>query len=162
MDTSPAFQYLTQRNIPFRIFRHLAPVDSIQQAASERDQTTDQVVRSILFRISQTEFLMILVSGPRQVPWKLIRNRLGTNHVTMASDEEVLAQTGYRVGSVSPFGLPHPIRIWVDSKIANFDEISLGSGIRGTAIILRSQDLIQSLDQPEWIDLDQEINLGSK
>jgi prolyl-tRNA editing enzyme YbaK/EbsC (Cys-tRNA(Pro) deacylase) len=73
----------------------------------------------------------------------------------MASEEEVLAQTGYVRGSVSPFGLPEPanpahrLRILVDESIFREEEISLGSGVRNTAVILSTADLRRALPEVE-------------
>jgi prolyl-tRNA editing enzyme YbaK/EbsC (Cys-tRNA(Pro) deacylase) len=67
----------------------------------------------------------------------------------MASREEVLQVTGYELGAVSPFGLSTPVRILVDESVLTEDEISLGSGKRGSTIILRSADLMRALLNPE-------------
>jgi Cys-tRNA(Pro)/Cys-tRNA(Cys) deacylase len=91
-------------NIPHRVFVHPGPVDSLEQAARERGQRPEQVVRSILFRTAEDEYLMALVAGPAQISWKALRAFLGQSRLTMANEQEVLAVTGYPIGAVSPFG----------------------------------------------------------
>jgi len=49
------------------------PVHTLEQAAIERGQRPEQVVRSILFRLSSDEFFMVLIAGQRQISWKAIR-----------------------------------------------------------------------------------------
>ena len=71
----------------------------------------------------------------------------------MASEEEVLAVTGYRIGSVSPFGLPRQLRNLVDPGVLAEEEVSLGSGVRGVAIIIKSADLMRGLKDPEVVSL---------
>jgi prolyl-tRNA editing enzyme YbaK/EbsC (Cys-tRNA(Pro) deacylase) len=71
----------------------------------------------------------------------------------MATEEEVLAVTGYRVGTVTPFGLPRPLRVLVDARVLKEAEVSIGSGIRNTAIILSSADLRRALGKVEIADL---------
>ncbi len=88
---------------------------------------------------------MVLVAGPQQVSWPALRAYLGQTRLTMASEAEVLAVTGYRVGAVSPFGLPGPIRILADESVFLSNEISIGSGERGVAILLKSADLQKSI-----------------
>lgn len=73
--------------------------------------------------------------------------------MTMATEEEVLAVTGYRIGAVSPLGLPNPLRVLVDESVLREEEISIGSGIRNTAIILKSADLQQALKNIEILSL---------
>jgi len=67
----------------------------------------------------------------------------------MASEEEVLSVTGYPRGAVAPFGLTQPVKIIVDQSVLEQHVISMGSGIRGTAIILKSVDLIHALGDCE-------------
>ena len=54
----------------------------------------------------------------------------------MATEEEVLEVTGYRIGTVSPFGLRNPVRMLIDASVLREEEVSIGSGVRSMAIIL--------------------------
>jgi Cys-tRNA(Pro)/Cys-tRNA(Cys) deacylase len=141
---------LESKGIPFRTFKHPGPVESLRQAARERGQQPGQVIRSILFRISQDEFVMVLVAGSRQVDWRTLRKHIGQSRLTMASKEEVLEETGYPIGAVSPFGLPKPTRILVDQSVfEQHGEISIGAGERGTTVILKARDLKLALGDVE-------------
>ena len=152
---TPVTRELQARGISFRIFQHTRQIHSLEQAAEERGQRPHQVVRSILFRLAADQFVMVLAAGPDQISWPALRQHLGVSRLSMASEEEVLLQTGYVRGSVSPFGLPepidtaHPIRILIDESIFQEDEISLGSGVRNTTVILRTVDLRQALPGAE-------------
>jgi Cys-tRNA(Pro) deacylase len=137
---------LTTKKIPYKVFQHPGPIRSLEQAAQERDQSPEQVVRSILFRLSQGEYMMVLVAGPGRIAWSALRKYLGRSRLTMATEEEVLRISGYQLGAVSPFGLPRPIRILVDKSILKQQEVSVGSGKRGLAVIMDSADLLLALD----------------
>jgi prolyl-tRNA editing enzyme YbaK/EbsC (Cys-tRNA(Pro) deacylase) len=81
----------------------------------------------------------------------------------MASRDEVLERTGYLPGAVSPFGLPKPMRLLVDEKVFIPEEVSLGSGIRNTTVILRSDDLRRALGEAEvgcFVECDEEDDHG--
>ncbi len=149
MSPSPASHTLSTLNVPHREFTHPGPVDSLEQAAEERGQTPDQVVRSILFRLGEGEYTMVLVAGRRQISWKALRNFFGQSRLTTATPEEVLQVTGYAIGAVSPFGLPKPLRILLDKSVLNQDEVSIGSGVRGTTIFIQTPDLQRALDKAE-------------
>jgi Cys-tRNA(Pro) deacylase len=149
LDPTPVTLDLDAKQIPYRLFRHPGPVHSLEQAAQERGQRPEQVVRSLVFRLTQDQFVMVLVAGPQQVSWPALRRSLGQSRLTMASEEEVLRVTGYPLGAVSPFGLPSPMRILVDQSILAEEEISIGSGVRYTTVILRSADLLNALEEVE-------------
>jgi Cys-tRNA(Pro) deacylase len=140
----------------YRLFTHPGPVKSLEQAALERGQRPEQVVRSLLFRLSGDQFIMVLAAGRRQVNWKSLRHYLGQTRMTTATEEEVIAMTGYARGAVSPFGLPQPVRILVDRSVLEPEEISIGSGVRGTTIIMKSADLMKALGEVEIGDFIEE------
>ena len=146
---TPVTAALDAQQIPYRFFRHPGQVHSLEQAAAERGQLPEQVVRSIVFRLSEGDFLMVLMAGPKQISWPALRSYLGLSRLTMATPEEVLAATGYQTGSVSPFGLPGPMRVIVDESVTNQNEVSIGSGLRNTTIILRKDDLMRALGDVE-------------
>lgn len=151
--TSRAIEYLKDRKIAYTLFTHPGPVSSLEQAARERGQQNGQVIRSILFRLHDDHFHMALVSGPRQVDWRKLRKHLATNRITMATPEEVIRVTGYRIGTVNPFGLPQSLPFLVDPRIKNFEYVSFGSGIPGVAIILKSDLALDAIAPFDWVEL---------
>ena len=153
METPPVSLALEKLNIPHQIFRHETPVDSFEKAASDRGQRPSQIVRTILFRVSEDEFALALVAGPGQISWKLLRKLLGKSRITMAAEEEVLAVTGYRPGTVGPFGLLKPVRMLVEAGLLKEKEVSIGSGMRDTAVIIKSADLLKALGDAEVVEL---------
>jgi Cys-tRNA(Pro) deacylase len=161
-ESTPVTRALDALNIPYRFFRHPGQVHSLEQAARERAQRPEQVVRSIVFRLAQDQFVMVLIAGPMQVSWPALRSYLGQSRLTMASEEEVLAATGYPLGAVSPLGTPRPMRILVDQNVLAEEEISLGSGLRNRTVILRSADLLNALGNFEVGSFGQEPHNGPK
>ncbi len=149
----PASIALEKLNIPHQIFIHEKPVTSFEQAASDRNQRPEQIVRSILFQIRPDEFLMVLMAGPAQIDWRKLRQLVKRSRIRMATEAEVLEVTGYRVGTVSPFGLKNPVTVLIDTSVLKEEEISIGSGVRNMAIILKSEDLRRALGDAEIVSL---------
>lgn len=141
----PVSLALTALNIPHRVFQHAQPVHSLEQAAQERGQRPEQVVRTILFRLGPDQYAMVLMAGPDQISWKALRQHFGQSRLTMATPEEVVAVTGYQIGAVAPFGLPKLLPVLIDESVAAQTEVSIGSGIRGTTVILQVADLLRAL-----------------
>jgi Cys-tRNA(Pro) deacylase len=147
--SSPVTRFLDARQIDYRVFIHPGPVRSLEQAAQERNQRPEQVVRSIVFRLNEAQFIMVLVAGEQQISWPALRAYLGVSRMSMASQEDVLEHTHYPTGAVSPFGLPQPLRILVDESVFQQEEISIGSGVRHTTVILSSHELRRALGEFE-------------
>ena len=147
--STPVTRYLDDQHIPYRFFKHPGEVHSMEQAARERGQRTDQIIRSIVFRLSRGGFVIVLIAGEKQVSWKALRRHLGTSRISMATADEVLQVTGYPLGAVSPFGINPPMRILMDIGILAEDEISVGSGVRSTTVIMQRDDFICALGAVE-------------
>jgi Cys-tRNA(Pro)/Cys-tRNA(Cys) deacylase len=149
----PASLALEKLNVPHEVFQHKMPLHSFEQAAADRKQRPEQIVRSILFQIRAGEFLMVLMAGREQVDWRKLRQLVGRSRIRMATVEVVLEVTGYRVGTVSPFGLKNPVKVLIDESVLREEEVSTGSGVRQMAIILKSADLRRALGDAEVVSL---------
>jgi prolyl-tRNA editing enzyme YbaK/EbsC (Cys-tRNA(Pro) deacylase) len=90
LESTPVTLALDAQNIHYNIFRHPGQVRSLEQAAEERDQRPEQIVRSIVFRLSKDEFVMVLMAGPQQISWSKLRKFLGQSRITMASKRSSL------------------------------------------------------------------------
>lgn len=151
IESTPVTRALDALQIPFRVFQHPGPVESLEQAARERGQEPDQVIRSIVFRVTLNEYVMVLMAGAQQISWQALRKYLGVSRVTMAKEGELRAVTGYEIGAVSPFGMAHPMRVLADAGIFVPNEISIGSGVRGITVILSAADLKRALGTVEIV-----------
>jgi Cys-tRNA(Pro) deacylase len=145
----PAAVWLNENNIPFKLYVHDGPIRSIEQAAAERNQDISQVVRSILFRLNEGEYAIVLAAGKQQISWKALRTHFGMSRLTMASPEEVYKVTGYKIGTVSPFGLKTKVPMLADENVFAQPAVSMGSGVSGTAILMKRKDLKKALGEIE-------------
>lgn len=148
-DATPVSRELAARGIEHRVLKHEGPLRSLEQAAAERGQRPEQVVRSIVFRTAAGEFVMVLAAGPAQIAWPALRAHLGQSRLTTATEGELLNVTGYTRGAVAPFGLPQPMRVLVDRAVLAEEVISMGSGVQGITVVLRSLDLMVALPNAE-------------
>jgi Cys-tRNA(Pro) deacylase len=151
----PASLALADLGIEHRLFLHEGTVSSFEQAARERGQRPAQIVRSILFQVRSGEFVMVLMAGPAQVDWRKLRQIVKRSRVRMATEDEVLDFTGYRIGTVSPIGMKNQARVLIDASVLREQEVSIGSGVRNTAIILKSADLRRALNGAEIVSVEE-------
>jgi prolyl-tRNA editing enzyme YbaK/EbsC (Cys-tRNA(Pro) deacylase) len=148
MDKPPASIALDQLGIPHRVFLHDQPVNSFEEAATQRGQRPSQIVRSILFQVRDGEFVL------RQI--------VKRSRVRMATEEEVFEVTGYRIGTVSPFGVQNQARVMIDPSVLSEEEISIGSGVRNMAIIMKSEDVHKALADAEVVSLAEDDSVTSE
>jgi prolyl-tRNA editing enzyme YbaK/EbsC (Cys-tRNA(Pro) deacylase) len=152
MPSTPVTQALEAMGVSHRLHLHATPVRSLEQAARERGLAPGQIVRSLVFRLEDGGFILMLVAGPAQVSWPRLRRLLGVSRITTATPEEVLDVTGFEPGAVSPYGLRREIRILADRSLLAHDTLSIGAGIRHAGVLLSRDDLVRSLTL-EWVDV---------
>jgi Cys-tRNA(Pro)/Cys-tRNA(Cys) deacylase len=149
--SSAAIEHVERLGLAFRLHRHDHALTGLAQAAEERGLSPDQIVRSLVFRLAQDRFVVVLMPGPGPVAWPKLRRFLNVSRLTTASAGEVLAATGYRPGTVSPFGLPPGLPILADRRLLSLQVISVGAGIPNAGLILAGKDLAASLN-PQFGD----------
>jgi Ala-tRNA(Pro) deacylase len=143
---TPVTRRLSELGIEHSLHIHEKPLRSLEQAAVERGLRNEQIVRSLLFRLEEKLYILVLVAGPGKVSWSKLRKAVGVRRLTTADDIEVHEITGFTPGAVSPIGLKLPLRILVDRGLEDQEILSIGAGIRNAGVILRRDDLLGAIE----------------
>ena len=130
-------------SIPHEVVRH-GPVDSLEAAAAARGLTPRQVLKTLVVRRSEDDYLFVLVPGDRAISWPKLRRHLDVNRMTMPDPTEAKAVTGYERGTITPFGSLHQWPVIADSTLS--ETVSIGGGARGVSLTADRDDLIGALN----------------
>lgn len=65
-----------------------------------------------------------------------VRRRLGARKVSFAPSERAVGESGMEYGGITPIGLPSPWPLLVDAAVAAQPAVVIGSGIRGSKLVL--------------------------
>jgi Cys-tRNA(Pro)/Cys-tRNA(Cys) deacylase len=139
-EDAPGVRALRQREIAHRII-HPGHVTSVEEAAAACGVGTDQVVKTLVVRRGEGDYVLVLVPGSRSLSWPKLRTLLGVNRISLPDADEALAATGYARGTISPLGLDLPVV--ADERIAG-QEITLGTGQRDTVVALDADAVIDA------------------
>ena len=85
------------------------------------------IVKSLLFKTS-TDFILCLVAGDKRCSLNKLKKITNIKDISMASPEEVKAQTGYTIGGVSPVGHINKIEILIDNSLERFIYLYAAAG----------------------------------
>ena len=66
----------------------------------------------------------------------LARRTLGARKASFAPMDAAVAETGMEHGGITPLGLPPGWRLLVDAAVAAADAVVVGSGIRGSKLLV--------------------------
>ena len=118
-------------------------VGSVEEAAAARGVPVDRVIKTIVVRRGEGDHLMVLVPGDRVIDWAKLRRVCGVSRMSLASAEEAWAATGYRAGTITPFGSSSVLPVIADVSMGGL--ASIGGGAPGVAINVDAEELIALL-----------------
>lgn len=130
--------------IDFTITEH-GPVKSLVEAAAARGVDPSGIVKSMVVRRGEGDYLFVLVPGDKQISWPKFRKFLGVSRVAMPDAADALAVTGYERGTITPFGSLTPCPVIADAAIVG-TTVSIGAGAHGVAATVAADAMIQALN----------------
>ena len=133
---------LAAAGIEHVIVRH-GPVRSLQEAADARGVTTDRVIKTLVVRRGEDDYVFVLVPGDRQISWPKLRALLAVNRLSMPDADTARAVTGYERGTITPFG---SLTAWpVVADVGVSGAVSIGAGAHGVSATVSADDMIRAL-----------------
>lgn len=102
-----------------------------------------QIVKSLVFKGSQSQRpVLVITSGANRVNEKAIEQNLAES-VKMADPEFVRETTGFAIGGVPPVGHRHPLKIFIDEDLLQYEEIWAAAGTPHAVFKLTPEELIK-------------------
>jgi Cys-tRNA(Pro)/Cys-tRNA(Cys) deacylase len=120
------------------------PVGSLEEAAAARGVEPRDIVKTIVVRRGEGDFLFVLVPGDREISWPKLRAHLGVNRLSMPDKDTARDVTGYVRGTITPFGSTTAWPVVADATVAG-RTISIGAGAHGVAATAYGDDVIRAL-----------------
>lgn len=143
MSEARAIAAVEAAGIAYEVTRH-GPVGSLAEAAAARGVEPSQLVKSLVVRRADDDFMFVLVPGDRTISWPKLRRLLGVSRVSMPDAAIALHATGYERGTITPFGSLRAWPVIVDERVSG--TISVGGGAHGVGIQVDTGDLVAALE----------------
>jgi Cys-tRNA(Pro)/Cys-tRNA(Cys) deacylase len=143
MGEQAALTALDEFGLTYRAIRH-GPVRSLAEAAVARGVAPAAVVKTLVVRRGDDDYLFVLVPGDRAISWPKLRAAVGERRLSMPDAEQAREATGYERGTITPFGSARAWPVFADERIAG--EITLGGGAHGVAVALDAAAALKALD----------------
>ena len=116
-------------------------VTTAQLAADALGVEVGQIANSLVFMLDD-EPILVLTSGAHRVDTVWLGDELG-GVIRRASKDDVKAATGQVIGGVAPVGHPSPVRTFVDTDLARYDEIWAAAGHAKTVFPTTFDELVR-------------------
>ena len=160
MGSERAEAALEASGIEYTITRH-GPVSSLEEAAAARGVDPSRVLKTIVVRRAEDDYLFVLVPGDRQISWPKLRALLGVSRLSMPDKDVARDVTGYERGTITPFGATQAWPVVADLRVVarpggddvdvagdgegGLEAVSIGAGAHGVAATVDGEDLVRAL-----------------
>lgn len=135
---------LRESGLTHRIVRH-PPVNSLEEAAAARGVEPAAVIKTIVVRRADDDYVFVLVPGDRTIAWPKLRTLLGVNRLSMPDAGTARDVTGYERGTITPFGSTRAWPVIADERVLA-RTVSIGAGAFGVSATVDGDDLVKTLD----------------
>ncbi|TPG16944.1 aminoacyl-tRNA deacylase [Pedococcus bigeumensis] len=135
---------LHSSGIEHTITRH-GRVGSLEEAAAARGVEPSDIIKTLVVRRGEGDYLFVLVPGGREISWPKLRALLGVNRMSMPDAATAKEVTGYERGTITPFGSLTAWPVVADATVSG-RLISIGAGAHGVAATAEADDVVRVLD----------------
>jgi Cys-tRNA(Pro) deacylase len=120
---------------------HPGHVTSLIEVAQACAVSVDDVVKTLVIRRAEDDFVLAMIPGIRTLSWKKLRTLMGVKRISLPDTDTAQQVTGYARGTITPLGLELPVV--ADERIVG-RMITLGTGQHGTVVAARADDVISA------------------
>jgi Cys-tRNA(Pro)/Cys-tRNA(Cys) deacylase len=144
MIDTPALRALEGSGLDFHVVQ-TKPASSAEESAELQGIPLGSLLRTIVVRREEDDYLFVLVPGGRRFDWPKLREQLGVRRLSMPDADEAKAVTGYERGAITPFGASRAWPVLLDAAALEPDTVAIGGGARGVNLHLSPGDLVDRL-----------------
>lgn len=147
MSEQRAIEALEAAGLDFTLTRH-GRVSSLAEAAEARGVQPRDLIKTLVVRRADDDFLFVLVPGDREISWPKLRSLLGVSRMSMPDKDVAKQATGYERGTITPFGSTTAWPVVADASLGGEPDrmISLGAGAHGVAVTVNAEAAIAALE----------------
>jgi len=119
-------------------------VGSLEEAANLRGVAASAVIKTMVVRRGDDNYVFVLVPGDRVIDWPKLRTHLGVRRLSMPDANDAFSVTGYQRGTITPFAAAHTLPVIADQRIAS-GIVSIGAGAPGNSLTMDGADIVRVL-----------------
>ncbi|MEA2516284.1 MAG: Cys-tRNA(Pro)/Cys-tRNA(Cys) deacylase [Actinomycetota bacterium] len=145
MTDTPALEALEGSGLAFEVLR-TERATSAEESAKFQGIELHQLLRTIVIRRGENDYLFVLVPGGRNIDWGKLRKHLAVSRLSLPEKEEATEATGYERGAITPFGSTKAWPVIADASIDKEAKVAIGGGAHGVNLHINAGELITHLN----------------
>lgn len=142
--------FMAQHAPDIAIIEQAASTATVAEAAETLGVLPGQIAKTLSVRVGDA-VMLIVTRGDARLDNRKTKEALGGRPRMLAADE-VETLTGHPVGGICPFGLAHPLPVYCDLSLRDFELVYPAAGSR-TASVKMTPERIAELTGARWVDV---------
>lgn len=144
MEETPAIRAIESSGTPHAVVR-TEQANSADESASMQGIPLGALLRTIVVRRGDEDYLFVLVPAGRRFDWPKLRAHLGVSRLSLPDADEAQRATGYVRYTITPFGSTTAWPVLADASILEQPIVAIGGGARGVNLHLTPAVLVAAL-----------------
>lgn len=141
---TPAIAAVTELGLDASVVR-TERAGSAAESAELQGIELGALLRTIVVRRGEDDYLFVLVPADRRFDWGKLRGHLGVRRLTLPDADEARRVTGYERYTITPFGATRAWPVVLDASATGFTRVSVGGGAFGVNLHMAPTDLVRTL-----------------
>jgi Cys-tRNA(Pro)/Cys-tRNA(Cys) deacylase len=142
---TPALIAVHELGVEHRVIR-TEMANSAEESAAMQGIPLGALLRTIVVRRGEDDYLFVLVPAGRRFDWPKLRAHLAVSRLSLPDADEAQRVTGYVRYTITPFGSTRAWPVIADASLINQPVVAIGGGARGVNLHLTPDDLVRVLD----------------
>ena len=143
-ETTPALDAIGATGVVHRVVR-TGQANSAEESAELQGIPLGALLRTIVVRRGEDDYLFVLVPAGRRFDWPKLRGHLGVTRMSLPDADEAQRVTGYVRYTITPFGSTRAWPVIADASVVAQPVVAIGGGARGVNLHLAPDDLVRVL-----------------
>ena len=144
-EATPALDAVAAMGVAHRVVR-TGQANSAEESAELQGIPLGALLRTIVVRRGEDDYLFVLVPAGRRFDWPKLRGHLGVSRMSLPDADEAFRVTGYVRYTITPFGSTRAWPVIADASLMEQPVVAIGGGARGVNLHLAPADLVRALD----------------
>ena len=141
---TPALVAVRELGVEHRVVR-TEMANSAEESAQMQGIPLPALLRTIVVRRGDDDYLFVLVPAGRRFDWPKLRGHLGVTRLSLPDADEAQRVTGYVRYTITPFGSTRAWPVIADASFSGQPVVAIGGGARGVNLHLAPADLVRVL-----------------
>lgn len=151
MSVQAVREYLQKFGYADRIAEFSESTATVELAAAVVGVIPARIAKTLSFKVNEA-VILVVAAGDAKIDNRKYKDKFGAK-AKMLSAQEAIDLVGHPVGGVCPFAVNEGVTVYLDESLKRFESVFPAAGSAGSAVRLSCEELFESSQAAEWVDV---------